>query len=136
MKYKTKYKIRVVLAIGMLVMVVALLCAMPFMGGAIAEEATSGMLDVIAEPLTWEYLATTGGCAAVVLLFVQGSKGFVDKFLPMPTELYAYIISVITLLVATYFSAGLTLSNGLLTLFNGWVVACTAKRAFDLMARK
>ena len=136
MRYNTKRKIIKALAIAFLVMIVLLVSFLPMMGNAMAEEATGGMLDVIAEPLTWENLATVGGCAAFVLLFVQVTKGIMDNLLPMPTELYAYVIAVITMIAATAFSTGLTLSNGLLTLFNGWLVACAAKRAYDLMADK
>lgn len=136
MRYSTKRKIIKGIAITFLTMIILLVSFMPMMGEAMAEEATGGVLDVISEPLTWENLATVGGCAAFVLLFVQVTKRMMDALLPMPTELYAYVIAVITMLAATAFSAGLTVSNGLLTLFNGWLVACAAKRAYDLMAGK
>lgn len=132
MNYRTKCKIRTALAIGMLVLVCVLLLMIPFMGTAMAEEAAVNA----AEPLTWEYLATVGGCAVFTLLFVQMTKALVDKLFYIPTTLYAYIIAVITLVAATAFTGELTLSNGLLTLFNAWLASATASKSYDVIAGK
>lgn len=133
MRYTTKRKIIKALAIAFLVMIVLLVAFIPAMGGAMAEEAA---LPDLAEPFTWEYLTTTGGCAIFVLLFVQVTKGILDKLVVIPTTLYAYIIAVITMLAATAFSGELTLSSGLLTLFNGWLVSATASKSFDVLSGK
>ena len=105
---------------------------------AVAEApATASTADVIAEvtePLTWEYLVTVGGCALFVLIVVQLTKAQVDKLIKIPTAWYAYILAVITMLLATAFTAGLTPSSAILTLFNGWIVASTASRTYDAMA--
>lgn len=130
MNYRTKCRIRTILAIGMLVLVVLMLLLMPFMGTALAE----GAVEVEADPLTWEYLATVGGCAVFTLLFVQMTKAMVDKLFYIPTTLYAYVIAVVTLLAATAFSGNLTLSSGLLTLFNGWMASATASKTHDVMS--
>lgn len=133
MRYTTKRKIIKALAIAFLVMIVLLVAFIPAMGGAMAEEA---VLPDLTEPFTWEYLTTTGGCAIFVLLFVQVTKGILDKLVEIPTTLYAYIIAVITMLAATAFSGDLTLSSGLLTLFNGWLVSATASKSFDVLSGK
>ena len=133
MRYTTKRKIIKALAIAFLVMIVLLIAFIPAMGGAMAEEAA---LPDLGEPFTWEYLTTTGGCAIFVLLFVQVTKGILDKLVVIPTTLYAYIIAVITMLAATAFSSDLTLSSGLLTLFNGWLVSATASKSFDVLSGK
>lgn len=119
-------------------LMVVLMMLMPAI--AIAEvPAVESIVDAIAEvtaPLTWEYLATVGGCAAVVLIIVQLTKEWLDRRLKIPTAWYAYIWAVIIMLLATAFTTGLSASNALLTLFNGWIVAATAGRTFDAMYRK
>lgn len=99
--------------------------------------ATPGMAEEIyvpTEPFTWDYLATIGGCAVVVLIVVQLTKNLLDKLVKIPTAIYAYVLAVIVMLLATVFTTGLTPANGLLTLFNGWIVACTASRTYDAIA--
>lgn len=136
MRYSTKRKIIKACAVVFLVMIVLLVSFMPLMGNAVAEEAAGGALDSIAEPLTWEYLATVGGCAAFVLVFVQMTKHLLDKVFYIPTTLYAYVIAVVTMIAATAFSSGLTAENALLTLFNGWLVSATASKTYDVMSGK
>ena len=135
MKYSTKRKIVKACAIVFLTMIILLVSFMPLMGNAIAEEAAVGV-KAITEPLTWEYLATVGGCAAFVLVFVQMTKHLLDKVFYIPTTLYAYVIAVLTMIAATAFSAGLTAENALLTLFNGWLVSATASKTYDVMSGK
>ena len=103
---------------------------------ASAETAIEGAEALPSEPLTWEYLATVGGAAVFVLLFVQLTKALLDKVWKIPTTLYAYIIAVVTMIVATAFTSGLTPSAVLLTLFNGWIVSATASKTYDAMAVK
>lgn len=134
MKYTTKIKIIKALAIIFLYLITGLIALMLATGRAMAEEAE--LLPDLTEPFTWEYLTTVGGCAIFVLLFVQATKKILDKLIVIPTTLYAYIIAVITMLAATAFSGGLTLSNGLLTLFNGWLVSATASKSFDVISGK
>ena len=136
MDYRTKCKIRSALAIGMLVLVCVLLILAPIVGAAMAEEAAEPAEVQFAEMLTWEYLATVTGAAAIVMLIVQVSKGWLDKIWKIPTTLYAYVLAVVTMLVATAFTSGLTVSSALLTLFNGWIVAATAAKSYDVMAGK
>lgn len=133
MDYRTKCKIRSALAVAMLVLVAALLIMMPFMGVALAEGADE--LHAV-EPFTWESLCKVSGCAVFVLLFVQATKKLLDKLIVIPTTLYAYVIAVITMLAATAFTGELTLSSGLLTLFNGWLVSATASKSYDVIAGK
>lgn len=107
---------------------------------AVAESpATASTADAIAEatePLTWDYLVTVGGCAVFVMIVVQMTKAQLDKLIRIPTAWYAYILAVITMLLATAFTAGLSVSGAVLTLFNGWIVAATASRTYDALAGK
>ena len=110
-----------------------------FDDGAVDGVGNSGMAEEIyvpTEPFTWDYLATIGGCAVVVLIVVQLTKNLLDKLIKIPTAIYAYVLAVIVMLLATAFTTGLTPANGLLTLFNGWIVACTASRTHDAIAGK
>jgi len=120
------------------VMMAILMLMLPVI--AVAESpATESTFDAISEataPLTWEYLATVGGCAAIVMIIVQLTKEWLDRWLKIPTAWYAYALAVIIMLLATAFTAGLTASSAVLTLFNGWIVAATASRTFDAMAGK
>ena len=120
------------------ILMAALLILMPVI--AVAEApAVESSADAIAEvtaPLTWEYLTTVGGAAVFVLIVVQLTKTLLDKLLKIPTTLYAYILAVITMILATAFTTGLTPSSVLLTLFNGWIVSATASKTFDTMAGK
>lgn len=132
MKYSTKRKIIKTMAIVLLALIMCMFAFMPAMS-ARAEEMPTG-IDVA--PFDWDALATVGGCAVFVLLFVQATKSLLDKWIRIPTTLYAYIIAVITMLAATAFTGGLTLSSGLLTLFNGWLVSATASKSFDVLSGK
>ena len=120
------------------VLLCMLLILMPTL--AIAEPATPAATGEIVtsptEPLTWDYLVTVGGCAVFVLIVVQMTKEWMDKLIKIPTAWYAYILAVITMLLATAFTSGLSISAGVLTLFNGWIVAATASRTYDAMAGK
>lgn len=101
------------------------------------EQVVSG--DVVTPPvesLSWDYLATVTGAAAIVMIVVQLTKGLLDKVWKVPTTLYAYVLAVITMLAATAFTGGLTVSSALLTLFNGWIVAATAAKSYDVMSGK
>ena len=117
------------IAVCFCILMTALLTVLAIPG--VAEE-----IYVPTEPFTWDYLATIGGCAVVVLIVVQLTKNLLDKLVKIPTAIYAYVLAVIVMLLATAFTTGLTPANGLLTLFNGWIVACTASRTYDAIAGK
>lgn len=93
-------------------------------------------IDIPTQPLTWEYLATVGGCSLIVLIIVQLTKKLLDKLVKIPTAIYAYILAIVVLLLATAFTIGLTPSNAFLTLLNGWIVSSTASRTFDAIASR
>lgn len=135
MKPKTIRKIADVLLMLLLIAFAALMTVPAF---AHAETVVDPVLTVTepVEPFTWEYLGSVLGCSAFVILFVQATKKMIDKVLHIPTALYAYVIAILTLLAATHFTVGLTWSDGLLTAFNGWVVACTASRSYDMISGK
>lgn len=137
MSYRTKCKIRTALAVGMIALFAVLLMLAHFMNmAAQAEAAAEAGVPEMAEALSWDYLRTVGGCTAFVLLFVQVTKKLLDKLFYIPTTLYAYVIAVLTMIAATALTGELTLSSGLLTLFNGWLVSATASKSYDVLSGK
>lgn len=132
MNYRTKSRFRRVLAVIILIMV----CVMLTLASVPAQAEAVEFVQDVTEPLTWDYLVSVGGCALFVLVVVQLTKSGLDKLIKIPTAWYAYILAVITMLLATAFTTGLTPSGAILTLFNGWIVASTASRTYDTMTGK
>lgn len=88
------------------------------------------------EPLTWPYLATIAGATAATLLIVQYFKVKLDKVWKIPTRLFVYFVALIILLLATYFTQGLTVENSVLTALNAFVVAVAAYGSYEITFRK
>ena len=84
--------------------------------GAYAEATDTGTVPgvEVGEPLTWTYLATIAGAAAFTLLVVQFLKAPLDKVWKIPTRVFAYVVALGVMLVATAFTTGLTVDNALL----------------------
>lgn len=83
---------------------------------------------------TWEVLATYGGCAAMVGLLTQATKGlpYLDR---LPTQLWSYLLSLAVLLLAFYFTGQLSLDSGVLLLFNAAIVSLTANGGYAALTR-
>lgn len=88
------------------------------------------------DPFTWEQLVTIGGATLAVLLIVQVLKLPIDKIWKIPTRIVVYIFSLIVLLLATHFTTGLSVSNGILAAFNALIVALAAMGAYEVTFRK
>lgn len=88
------------------------------------------------EPFTWEYLATIAGATLATLLIVQLLKLPIDKVWKIPTRIVAYFIALIVMVVATYFTAGLTWNNAGLAAINAVIVALAAMGAYEITFRK
>ena len=84
------------------------------------------------DPFTWTQLATIAGATLATLLIVQLLKLPLDKVWHIPTRIIVYVIALIILLLATYFSEGLTVSSGLLTAVNAVIVALAAMGAYEM----
>lgn len=87
------------------------------------------------EFFTWATLATYAGATAAVGLITQLFKGvgFIDR---MPTRIFSYIVSLVVLLAATFFTGGLTLESGVLCVVNAVVVSLASNGAFDAVTAK
>lgn len=121
------------------VLCVMLLAAL-FCGAAIAEaispvggEPAAGLPT---EPFSWEYLATIAGATLATMLIVQLLKLPLDKVWKIPTRIIVYVIALIISLLATQFTVGLTLQNGLLTAVNALIVALSAMGGYELTIAK
>ena len=87
------------------------------------------------EPFTWEQLATIAGATLATLLIVQLLKLPLDKVWKIPTRVLVYFISLIILLLATYFTEGLTVESALLTALNAVIVMLAAWGAYEVTFR-
>ena len=88
------------------------------------------------EPLTWEYLATIAGATFATVLIVQYFKVKMDKVWKIPTRVFVYFVALVILLLATYFTKGLTVDTAILTVFNAFVVAMAAYGGYELTFAK
>ena len=86
------------------------------------------------EFVTWTGLATYSGALAMVMLIVQLTKGisFIDK---IPTQLWSYIVSLVVLYAANFFTTQLTAGNAVLILFNAAIVALASNGGYDAVKR-
>ena len=114
-----------------------MLIAALFCVAAVAEEAsTVGGGALPTEPFSWEYLATIAGATLATMLIVQLLKLPMDKVWKIPTRIIVYVIALIISLLATQFTVGLTLQNGLLTAVNAVIVALAAMGGYELTIAK
>lgn len=88
------------------------------------------------DPFTWSQLATIAGATLATLLIVQLLKLPLDRVWKIPTRIVVYFISLIILLLATWFTDGLTWSSGFLTALNAVIVALAAMGAYEVTFRK
>ena len=108
---------------------------------AMAEQLAEVAVEVVASeiptnPVSWEQLATIGGAAMATMLIVQLQKLPIDKVWKIPTRIIVFVISFVVLILATYFTQGLTWNTALLTVINAVIVALTAMGGYELTFAK
>lgn len=116
-----------------------LLFLLPGIAGAeaVIEVATEVVASEIpTNPVTWEQLATIAGAAMATMLIVQLLKLPIDKVWKIPTRIIVFLIAAIVMLLATYFTQGLTWNTALLTLMNAVIAALTAMGGYELTFKK
>lgn len=86
------------------------------------------------EFITWTDLATYTGALAMVLIITQLTKE-IKLIKSIPTQLWSYIVSLMILYPAYYFTGQLTASNAVLLLFHGAIVALAANGGFEVLAK-
>ena len=79
---------------------------------------------------TWAILATYAGATLATTLVTQLLKGigFIDR---IPTRIFSYIVALIILLMATFFTGARTWDAAALCVVNAVVVSLAANGAFD-----
>lgn len=71
------------------------------------------------EFFTWEILATYAGACLAVGIITQ----FIDKlFKNVPTQIVAYFVALVILILGNLFTGNLNLSSGILCIFNAILV--------------
>ena len=85
---------------------------------------------------SWLYLATVAGATAATLLIVQFLKVPLDMVWKIPTRLLVYLIALVIMLVAQYFTDGLTVEKAALAFINAFVVALAAYGSYELTFSK
>ena len=115
---------------------------MVFPAVAIAEEVAVEIAASVVEseiptqPFSWEQLATIAGAALATMLIVQLLKLPLDKVWKIPTRIIVFLIAAVVMLLATYFTQGLTWNTALLTILNAVVAALTAMGGYELTFAK
>ena len=87
-------------------------------------------------PFSWEQLATIAGASMATMLIVQLLKLPLDKVWKIPTRIIVFIVAAIVMLLATYFTQGLTWDTAILTLLNAVIAALTAMGGYELTFAK
>ena len=119
------------------VLFVLFLLPVAAMAEALVEVATEVVASEIpTTPMTWEQLATIAGAATATLLIVQLLKLPLDKVWKIPTRIIVFLIAAIVMLLATYFTQGLSWNTALLTILNAVIAALTAMGAYELTFAK
>ena len=86
------------------------------------------------EFFTWTTLMTYAGATLATTLVTQLLKGicFIDR---IPTRIFSYVVALIILLAATFFTSAMTWNAAALCVVNAVVVSLAANGAFDAVAK-
>ena len=84
---------------------------------------------------SWQTLATYAGATAATLLVTQFVKGLADKYFTIPTNLVAYGVALVVLILAQQFTGTLDASTAVLSVFNAILVATAASGSYDAAHR-
>lgn len=123
-----------------LLLCVVLIMILPV--AVIAEEAIIEVAASVVEselptnPFSWEQLATIAGAALATMLIVQLLKLPIDRVWKIPTRIIVFLIAAAVMLLATYFTQGLSWNTALLTILNAVIAALTAMGGYELTFAK
>lgn len=106
---------------------------------AYAADGSPGDIDIPTEFFTWEYLGTVAGAVAFIVLFIQFTKVPLDhvvfklfgKEARLPTRFVVWLLALIILLVAAYFTVNIAVDTIIRSIFNATLVAWTAMGAYE-----
>jgi len=86
--------------------------------------------------MSWEYIGTSVGATAFVLLVVQYLKAPLDKVWKIPTRALVYALSFAALFAADGFMGGLAWESIGLDVINAVIVAAAAMGAYEVIYNK
>ena len=86
------------------------------------------------EFIDWSSMTTYTGALIMVCVITQLTKDikFVKK---IPTQLWSYVISLVVLYSAYFFTSQATLSGAVLVLFNSMIVSLAANGGFEALMK-
>lgn len=87
------------------------------------------------EMFTWDYLASAAGATAFVTIVTQLVKN-APLIKKIPTQLVSYIVSLLVMFSASFFTGSLTGPSAALIPLNAVVVMLAANGAYDTVSKK
>lgn len=87
------------------------------------------------EMFTWDYLASAAGATAFVTIVTQLIKN-APVIKNVPTQLVSYIISLLVMFAASFFTGSLTAPAAALIPLNAVVVMLAANGAYNTVSKK
>lgn len=84
------------------------------------------------EFFAWSVLVTFSGCSIATGIITQFLK---NTFQKLPTQWLSYLIALVILYAATYFTGGLTLPSAAIIPLNAVLVALAANGAYSAVLR-
>ena len=82
---------------------------------------------------TWEALGSMAGATAATLMIVQFVKAPLDKVWHIPTRLLVYLVALVLMLTAQYFSGGLNVERAMLAAVNAVMAALSAYGSYEVI---
>ena len=82
----------------------------------------------------WNMLGTYAGAVAAVGVLTQITKG-ISGIKAIPTQLWSYILALVTLLLAMVFGEGFTAEGAVIALFNAAIVSLAANGGYESISR-
>ena len=91
-------------------------------------------MDQVLEFFDWNYLGSFAGAVMAVAVLTQITKGMAG-INRLPTQLWSYLLSLVTLLLALTFGAGWSASGAALAFFNAALVSLAANGGYAALER-
>ena len=82
----------------------------------------------------WSLLGSYAGAALAVAVLTQITKG-IPGIVRIPTQLWSYVLALVTLLLALIFGPGFSASGAMLALFNAALVSLAANGGYAAVER-
>ena len=82
----------------------------------------------------WSLLGSYAGAALAVAVLTQITKG-IPGIVKIPTQLWSYVLALVTLLLALIFGPGFSASGAVLALFNAALVSLAANGGYAAVER-